>query len=73
MKEEKSFIELVAKSAELRGDPYIPKEFYRKALEKIISEEEKSRRYDSGYPSVKRVYEIAAVLYKQKKFNSKSV
>ncbi len=72
MKKEKSFIQLVAKSAQLRGDPYIPKEFYKKALEKIVSGK-KSRRYDSGYPSMKRVYEIAAVLYKQKNFNSKSI
>ncbi len=71
MEKEKSFIELVAESAGLRGDLYIPKEFYRKALEKIVSEEEKSERYDSGYPSTKRVYEIASVLYKKKKLNSK--
>jgi len=58
-------IDLVESSAEVRGDPKIPRDFITEALEKIESGEEDVVRYPMGGPSLKGVYEIAQRLYSQ--------
>jgi len=60
-----TMIDLIESSAEVRGDPKIPRDFITEALEKIASGEEEVERYPMGGPSMKGVYRIAHRLYSE--------
>ncbi len=54
------FIHLVEIAARWRGEAELPRERIEQALMRAMSDEAKVRRYPSGMPSLKGVYDIAA-------------
>lgn len=58
-------IGLVEQAAEARGEPTIPREFVVEALQRIELGKESVRRYPTGAPSLKGVYDIASKLHRE--------
>lgn len=54
--------EWVEVTAEMRGDPAVPREYIERALALIKNGKEAVEVYPNGQPSMKDVYDIAARL-----------
>jgi len=65
-------IKLVEEVAIERGDESVPRDYIVEALEKIELGDIEVKRYPTGLPTLKGVYEIASKLYKENRPMNKS-
>ena len=64
---DKSLVDFVEQTAQIRKEPPVPRDYILDALEKIEAGEIEVEKYPTGYPSLSAVYKVASEMYEKDK------
>ena len=70
---DKSLVDFVEQSAQVRNEPPIPRDYILDVLEKIEAGEIEVEKYPTGCPSSSAVYKVASEMYEKAKSDAQDL